>query len=235
MREIFRLAARDVAPRDEELLRAQGLSELRRAAPRVRLAADGALDLFARLAEPRAVVEAVSEETLAEVYATAEEPTGRSVVRRLVPRAEALALYAATVGEPVCAEIRRLFASGDPAVGFLLDAIASAATDRLSELCAARWCERLGASVSRAARVLPYSPGYCGWPTRGQRGLFAALRPEELGIALNESCLMAPLKSVSGLLVAAPFASHVFAPDFEFCEACVTHSCRKRLSALAPS
>jgi len=235
LREIFRFEARDVAPRDEELLRTQGISEPRRAAPRVRLAADGALDLFARLAEPCAIVETVSRERFAEVYAAADEPTGRSVVGRLAPRGEALALYAATVGEPVCEEIRGLFTAGDPAVGFLLDAAASAAADRLSDLCAARWRERLPASVSPAARVLPYSPGYCGWPTRGQRGLFATLRPEEIGIALNESCLMSPLKSVSGLLIAAPLESHVFVTDFEFCEACVTHACRARLQAMARS
>jgi hypothetical protein len=235
LREIFRFAARDVAPRDEALLRAQGLAEPGRAAPRVRLATERALERFVRLAEPCAIVEAVSRATFAEVYAAADEPTGRSVVGRIAPRGEALALYAATVGEPVCAEIRGMFAAGDPAVGYLLDAAASAAADRLSELCAARWRERLAASVSPAARVLPYSPGYCGWPTRGQRGLFAVLRPEEIGIALSESCLMAPLKSVSGLLVAAPFESHVFATDFEFCEACATHACRTRLQALARS
>jgi hypothetical protein len=235
LREVFRFEHRDVAPRDADLLRAQGIPGPERAAARVRLALDWALDLFARLAEPCAVVEAVSAETFAEVYASADEPDGRSVVALIAPRGEALALYAATVGEPVCEEIRRLFEAGDPAVGFLLDAAASKAADRLSELCAARWRERLGASVSPEARVLPYSPGYCGWPTHGQRGLFAALRPEAIGIALNDSCLMAPLKSVSGLLVAAPAASHVFATDFEFCEACATHSCRARLQALARS
>ena len=55
MREVFRFEPPDVAPRDDDVLRAQGLPEPQCAMPRVRLALDRALDLFARLAEPRSV------------------------------------------------------------------------------------------------------------------------------------------------------------------------------------
>ena len=46
----------------------------------------------------------------------------------------------------------------------------------------------------------PYSPGYCGWHVREQAKLFSLLPPAPCGITLNDSCLMTPVKSVSGII-----------------------------------
>ena len=46
----------------------------------------------------------------------------------------------------------------------------------------------------------PYSPGYCGWHVREQLKLFSLLPPAPCGITLNDSCLMTPIKSVSGII-----------------------------------
>ena len=83
----------------------------------------------------------------------------------------------------------------------MLDAIASERADRAAELAGAIGSRRFRREGS-TRRVLPYSPGYCGWHVSGQRKLFDFLRPEEIGMTLNASCLMQPLKSVSGVLVA---------------------------------
>ena len=48
----------------------------------------------------------------------------------------------------------------------------------------------------------------------GQRALFACLQPEAIGVTLNASCLMDPLKSVSGVLAAGPADIHRFAPGY---------------------
>ena len=45
-----------------------------------------------------------------------------------------------------------------------------------------------------------YSPGYCEWPLSGQRDLFAYIGDHPTGITINESCLMQPIKSVSGII-----------------------------------
>lgn len=45
-----------------------------------------------------------------------------------------------------------------------------------------------------------YSPGYCDWPLSGQRDLFAYIGDHPTGITLNDSCLMQPIKSVSGII-----------------------------------
>jgi hypothetical protein len=81
-------------------------------------------------------------------------------------------------------------------------------------------------------RVLPYSPGYCGWHVSGQAKLFEVLRPQRIGISLNASHLMVPLKSVSGVLVAAEPEVHDFDIDFEFCSDCADQECRGRIQAV---
>jgi hypothetical protein len=77
--------------------------------------------------------------------------------------------------------------------------------------------------------VLSYSPGYCGWDISAQKKLFAYLQPKNIGIRLNDSYLMTPLKSVSGVLIDGKKEIHIFQNNFDFCESCKTHSCRERI------
>lgn len=233
MRELVRFTPDEAAPGVDEVLRDQGLPRPELLAPKVRSTLVRAVDLCRGLSEPRALLREIGSGEFAGVHAAAGPMPDGSVVARIYPRAEALALYAGTLGEPVVLEIRRLFAAGDAALGFLLDAAASIAADRLSYLAAARFREAVGGCISAQASVLPYGTGYCGWPTRGQRPLFEALDPREIGITLNDSCLMWPLKSVSGLLVAGPPEIHAFDADFAFCGTCATQACRERLGTLA--
>jgi hypothetical protein len=58
------------------------------------------------------------------------------------------------------------------------------------------------------------------------------LRPEEIGITLRESCLMEPLKSISGVLVAARPEDHRFDNTYQFCRTCSTQTCRSRIAAV---
>lgn len=50
----------------------------------------------------------------------------------------------------------------------------------------------------------PYSPGYCGWDISEQEKVFALLHPDPQVVRLNASCLMTPIKSVSGILGLGP-------------------------------
>jgi len=84
------------------------------------------------------------------------------------------------------------------------------------------------------AAVLGYSPGYCGWHISGQRRLFERLGPGEIGISLNDSCLMRPLKSVSGVLVAGAAPIHRFRPEFTCCAECATRLCVPRMRSVGP-
>ncbi|MHC4266624.1 MAG: vitamin B12 dependent-methionine synthase activation domain-containing protein, partial [Planctomycetota bacterium] len=83
-----------------------------------------------------------------------------------------------------------------------------------------------------STRILSYSPGYCGWDISGQKKLFEYLHPGKIGISLNNTYLMTPLKSVSGVLVAGKNEIHQFRPNYPFCKSCKTHSCLLRMKAL---
>jgi hypothetical protein len=232
VREIVRFSKPEAVPEPREVLAAQGLPEEDALAPRLRRLLDEATRIAATLVEPRAVCEELSAERFAAVLAPLGIPRDDLVVGQVYPRAEALALFVATLGEALPARIRKLFDDEALAEAWMLDAVASAGADLLAGRLAERYRKALVAQGTDGVRVLPYSPGYCGWPTRGQRPLFDTLRPEEIGVTLNDSCLMSPIKTVSGVLVAGPGEAHRFRPDFPFCADCQTHECGPRMASV---
>jgi hypothetical protein len=232
LREIVRFAKAEAMPAVGEVLRAQDLPEEDALAPRLRRLLHEAVTAYADLVEPRAVCEELSAERFASVLAPLDLPGDRLVVGQVYSRAEGLALFVATLGEAVPLRIRHLFDEDALAEGWMLDAVASAGADRLAERLAERYRRTLVEQGKDGVRVLPYSPGYCGWPTRGQRPLFDALRPEEIGVTLNDSCLMSPIKTVSGVLLAGPGEAHLFRPDFPFCDDCRSHECGRRMASV---
>lgn len=234
MREVVRFPAAEARPPEEEVLRLQGMAEGASLPARVRPALDSAFGLFEELAAPVGLVEDLAPGEFPAIYEGEGANAPNTPLPEIVGRAAGLALYAATVGDAVGRRIGELFTEQEVVVGYLLDAVASAAADRLSDLLAEHFSDRLvaGGVDPDRAKVLPYSPGYCGWEVSGQRRLFARLRPEEIGIHLNPSCLMTPLKSVSGVLVGGTADTHRFRPDFPFCAACVTRECGRRMAAV---
>lgn len=223
MRRLVRVDPASIVPARGRALARAGVPEGRTPSERILALHARANDLFLAEAAPVGVVEELPlDELLALCRDGREAPP--SVVETVAPRAQRLALFAATVGEPVCARIRALFDEGDAALGLLLDAVASEAASALAE--------ELGEAIAgQGLAVLAYSPGYCGWPVAGQHGLFARLRPAEAGIALSASALMSPVKSVSGVLVGALPEAHRIRPGFDFCEACSERTCLERMAS----
>lgn len=227
MRERVGWTAVESTPPRAEALRSQGLPEGHEPSARIAALVESALAEYVAAAEPRGLVEEISREEFAEVYRGEGRNAPATPLEVIAPRAERLALFVATVGEPVTRRIREHFVAQDPAAGAMLDSVASAAADGLAE----RLAERFAAGAA-GSRALAYSPGYCGWHVSGQRRLFARLRPEEVGVTLNASCLMTPLKSVSGVLVRGPREIHRFAADYPFCDDCAERACRARIAAV---
>lgn len=221
-------------PSRTAVLRSQGLPDGPALPPRLAAVTEEALAWYRRLAEPRAILRLVGRDEFAAIFRGDGRNDRDTPLALVSPRAEALVLFAATVGGAVTGAIADLFARHELALGYALDAVASEAADGLAVAAAADCVDRLAAAglLRSGARALPYSPGYCGWHVSGQRALFAALGPEEIGITLNDSCLMQPLKSVSGVIVAGRAAIHEFDQTFPCCESCGTRHCQDRMRAV---
>ena len=235
LRVTLEIDVSDVAPGRDAVLAAQGMAVGAPMRERVSALLDHALDELARLADVRGVFEAIDADGFGEVFPGEGLNAPETPLESIYPRATHLALFVATLGEPVCGRIGELFAEGDPALGYMLDAVASEAADRTAYRLADRYLATLrrAGSASAGDRVLPYSPGYCGWHVSGQQRLFARLRPEEIGVTVNPSSLMQPLKSVSGVFAVGVGRIHRFAHAFDFCAACTTKECRDRIEQVA--
>jgi len=222
-------------PPREDVLRLQGIPPGAPLTRRIAALFDAAGEAYLATAEPRAIVRDIPREEFAVVYRGEGRNAAPAPLERIFPRADRVAAFAATVGEGVSDRIRACFDRNEAALAVMLDSIASAAADRLTDLLVARRAGGGAIPGPAGGGTLAYSPGYCGWHVSGQRALFAYLQPSEIGITLLPSFLMEPLKSVSGILVTGPAVIHRFPPDYPFCDDCRDRACRARIASLTGS
>ena len=230
MRRSFRIAPSEFLPEPAAVLRAQGILPGRDPGDRTRAICADALALLAEIAAPRALFSEVAVDEFALVYHGEGNNSEPSPLAAIAHGAERLALFALTLGDAVSERIDRLIAERDFALGAMLDSAASEAAECVADALETRYRDETALAAELA--LLRYSPGYCGWHISGQRELFASLRPAEIGIELRESCLMEPMKSISGVLVGGPAEIHLFDDAYHFCVECSTHECRTRIRAL---
>jgi hypothetical protein len=233
MRAVLRLDPSAAEPDPRCVLERLGIGKDREPTATVSGLVTKAAELLRRHARPAAMMEQVAPEEFARVYDGEGKNLSPAPLETVWPQAARLALYTATLGEEVSREIAALFEVDDYALGYVLDALASCAADGLSRILAKRYVAALvvRGEVPADSRALDYSPGYCGWDISGQRALFARLRPAEIGVAINESCLMRPLKSVSGVIAVGPASIHRIEPAYACCATCGERSCHERGSA----
>ena len=193
---------------------------------------DRSREVFNDAARPRGLYESLAVNEFDQIYRGRGDNDDDTPLEQVVDEAVSLALFAVTLGDQISERISALFNAGELAEGYILDQVASFAADELADIAAHRF--QTDSSRSDLA-ALPYSPGYCGWHVSGQGALFARLRPDKIGITLNDSCLMHPLKSVSGVLVLAPIEAHEFSPAFACCATCTTLDCQDRAASLRSS
>jgi len=234
LRRVVGILPANTVPSEESVLGAMGVPPGSEQGERVnRLVAD-ALDELRRAACPRGVVASVTADEFAAIYEGEGDNDTPSPLAAVFPPAEGLVLFAATLGASLSERVSALFDDGSLALAAMLDAAASEATELAGVHLDRMVLEGAhhGGRANQFSRILRYSPGYCGWNLTGQRALFAALGPEEIGIHLTETCLMEPVKSISGVMVIGPAEIHEFTDDYSFCATCPTHDCRRRIREL---
>ncbi len=108
------------------------------------------------------------------------------------------ALFLCTAGALFSDEAHALNAQGEFLEAYVIDAIGSLTVERAMDKIHKALEEEQAARGMKITNR--YSPGYCNWPLKDQRPLFAFVGENPTGIALSESCLMHPIKSVSGVI-----------------------------------
>ncbi len=121
-----------------------------------------------------------------------------NIIAGSLKQADSIAVFVCTAGEELSNWVKQLFNSEDPVKAYIGDIAASLivekATDQLQYLIEELVLEDQKRITNR------YSPGYCGWDVSEQHQLFALLPDNFCGVNLNETALMNPIKSVSGII-----------------------------------
>jgi hypothetical protein len=232
--QILRFESDPFVPNREVVLELQGVPKSGKISPDSEKLLSSALDEANELAEPRAVYRTVSLDQFGTIYAGEGANEHPNPVDEIFPRAERLALFALTLGLAISDRITSLFREGDFALGYMLDSVASVMAEQVADQVEQHFEDGLEEAglPERSRAVMRYSPGYCGWDLTGQRRVFQHLEPGRIGVTINDSCLMTPMKSVSGILIAGEPEIHYFDNDYRFCETCRTKSCRGRIRSL---
>ena len=131
------------------------------------------------------------------------------IINNQLKGSEALCWFVATAGQEFEVFQHRLTQEGDIVRIYLANEIGSIIAEKTADRMEELLQEQL--TPKWLYRTNRYSPGYCGWPVSEQPILFDLFRPKgsehnsvfsptPCDIHLTDSCLMIPIKSVSGVI-----------------------------------
>lgn len=234
MREILEYPFEDLIPDIKAILAGQGMPSEKEPDKEVLEIIEAAFGLFEDLGEPAGLIEDISKKDFDDVYHGEGLNKENDPVSFIYPKSDYLALFAVTAGHKICDKINELFKSHDYALAVILDAVVSEIVEQTGIYTEHYYMNRIIAEngLFNELSVLRYSPGYCGWHISGQKRLFEYLEPEEIGITLNDSYLMRPLKSISGVMIVGRPEIHKFETGFSFCDNCQDSICQDRINSL---
>lgn len=192
----------------EELLAAQGRNEHQ---PGLVSAAKEAIALGRTLFAPAAIYDELEVRGVAgERIELAVDGAGLAVGPKadLLAPAKWLLVTVYTIGPALEARVSELYRAGEPLLSYMLDCLGVMALGMVGERLRCLAEER---AAGRGWGVSPaLSPGgLVGWPVQGQRELCALLPLADIGVRLNEYCVLEPHKSVSMVIGLGPgYESH---------------------------
>lgn len=130
------------------------------------------------------------------IESTVEGLSPKGIIMKGLAGADKYLLFIATAGLEFQEEINKISAEGDIVKVYVADLIGSEIAEATVRECRkAIEADYPGVGVSNS-----YSPGYCGWVLSDQKEIFSRFKGETCGVSLNDSCLMYPIKSVSGII-----------------------------------
>ena len=121
-----------------------------------------------------------------------------SKIARQILGSDSFALFVSTAGNSFDAWIKSKASEGDVLAEYLCSSIGSVIADKVADVIQ----EEINSFALNAGKGITnrYSPGYCSWNIREQRGIFDLLPADQIGVTLTTSFLMKPIKSVSGII-----------------------------------
>ena len=107
-------------------------------------------------------------------------------------------LFTATIGPGFDETVKDLAAKNRMSEACILDSLGSVAVENMVQQFHARYDAHL--NLRGKSATLPFSPGYCDWNISEQKKIFSLMDAERIGVSINESALMEPRKSISGVV-----------------------------------
>jgi hypothetical protein len=230
MIEFVEINLDEIVPSTEDIILSQGIPKGTVIKEHIKKLLDDSLSLFLSEAKPLSIISEISKSDFEEIFNGEGTNEEEAPLKIIYPQSDHLELFAVTMGSGISEKIAELFNCNDFAIGSMLDSVASLAADKSVMLLEKHITKKLTKKkiTNNSSMVLSYSPGYCGWHISAQKKLFLYLHPEQIGISLNESYLMTPLKSVTGVLINGNKNIHNYENSFSFCYNCQVQSCLER-------
>lgn len=149
------------------------------------------------------------------------------IVTSQLKKATKGAIFLCTIGPKMETWGKQVLKGGDPILSYLIDITASAIVESVAD----NLHDHIGAEMKNKGFKITnrYSPGYCNWSVLEQKKIFSLLPPKFCGILLNESALMTPIKSISGVI---GIGTEVKYSEY-ICDRCGIKDCTHRTYLLA--
>lgn len=122
----------------------------------------------------------------------------KPIISNQLKGAQYAAIFISTIGNGPELLSKELFDKGDGLEAYILSLVASEAADSHAAYIH-KHIEHL-AKAENMKITNRFSPGYCRWDVAEQKKLFSFFRNNTSGVTLNDSALMNPIKSVSGII-----------------------------------
>jgi hypothetical protein len=134
--------------------------------------------------------------------------------------------FVATIGPSVETEIKKLMDKKKLSEAYILDSMGSVAVEDIVEKFHTNMGNNLRAKEQGV--TFRFSPGYCDWPIADQKKLFSIFNAQKLDVHLNDSCIMQPRKSISGIFGLLPLNSAPCRGPCNPCDECNKRGCIAR-------
>lgn len=194
--------------RSELILRAQGMNpaQVKAKSPRLIEITNQAIELGTPLIEPRVVFERhkIHERTAQGIKLDNGKTLEGELIKKHFVDSQDVVIAVCTIGAELDRFARNMFPQ-NPALAMALEGLGSAS----AELLGNSFCNHLESLVSEVGLFtnLPINPGMLEWPVEeGQPQIFGILDTSSIGVTLDSTGLMKPLKSLSmvvGLSISA--------------------------------